>query len=176
MKCTVPNGYNQRNGGGHGVIRKPRAHDSMEKNGIGKILLERRTELSLTQREVAIFVGITEATVSRRESGDIDNMRRDKIARPAEVLRVSPLLIMGDENFDCTYVPPTAEELDLLEKWRTLELGDKEIIRELIKRLRLLARNTRNSPANSVVTQKNYNGNNYFGINGGNFNSNVSAQ
>ncbi|MBR1646856.1 MAG: helix-turn-helix domain-containing protein [Selenomonadaceae bacterium] len=135
-----------------------------------------RTELSLTQREVAIFVGVTEATVSRWESGDIDNMRRDKIARLAEVLRVSPLLIMGDENCDRTYVPPTAEELDLLEKWRTLELGDKEIIRGLINRLRLLARNTRNSSANSVVTQKKYNGNNYFDINGGNFNSNVSAQ
>ena len=121
-------------------------------------------------------MGVTEATVSRRESDDIDNMRRDKIARPAEVLRGLPLLTMGDENFDRTYVPPTAEELDLLEKWRTLELGDKEIIRELIKRLRLLARNTRNSPDNSGVTQKNYNGNNYFGTNGGNFNSNVSAQ
>ena len=123
----------------------------MEKIGIGKILLERRTELSLTQRQAAIFVGVTEATVSRRESGDIDNVRRDKITRPAE-------------------------ELDLLEKWRILELSDKEIIRELIKRLRLLARSARNSTANSVVTQKNYSGNNYFGINGGNFNSNVSAQ
>ncbi|MBR0062511.1 MAG: helix-turn-helix domain-containing protein, partial [Selenomonadaceae bacterium] len=70
LKCTVPNGYNQRDGGG-GFIHKPRANNmcGMEKSGIGKTLRERRSELSLTQRQVAIFVGVTEATVSRWESG-----------------------------------------------------------------------------------------------------------
>ena len=148
----------------------------MEKNGIGKTLRERRTELSLTQREVAIFVGVTEATVSRWESGDIDNMRRDKIARLAEVLRVSPLLIMGDENFDRTHIPPTAEELNLIDVWRTLEVNDKDFVMLLMKRLSLPVRSKNVSPASPAVTQKNYNGNNYYGINGGNFNSNISEQ
>ena len=136
---------------------------------------ERRIELSLTQRQVAIFVGVTEATVSRWESGDIDNMRRDKIARLAEVLRVSPLLIMGDENVDRTHIPPTAEELSLIDIWRTLEIDDKDFVLLLMKRL-MPVRSTEISPASPAVMQKNYNGNNYFGINGGNFNSNVSEK
>lgn len=177
LKCKVPNGYNQRDGGG-GFVHKSRAYDmcGMEKSGIGKTLRERRSELSLTQRQVAIFVGVTEATVSRWESGDIDNMRRDKIARLAEALRVSPLLIMGDENFSRMHLPPTAEELNLIDVWRTLEINDKDFVMLLMKRLSLPVRSKNVSVASPNVTQKNYNGNNYYGINGGNFNSNVSEQ
>ena len=148
----------------------------MEKSGIGKTLRERRSELSLTQRQVAIFVGVTEATVSRWESGDIDNMRRDKIARLAEVLRVSPLLIMGDENFDRTHIPPTAEELNLIDVWRTLEVNDKDFVMLLMKRLSLPVRSKNVSGASPAVMQKNYNGNNFYGIDGDNFNLNVSEQ
>ena len=68
----------------------------MEKVSVGKLLRNRRNELSLTQRQVANQVGVTEATVSRWESGDIDNMRRDKIAGLANALGVSPLPIMGN--------------------------------------------------------------------------------
>jgi SOS-response transcriptional repressor LexA len=66
-----------------------------EEQSVGKIINARRTELNLTQKEVADFVGVSEATVSRWESGQIDNMRRDKIASLATVLKISPLAIMG---------------------------------------------------------------------------------
>lgn len=62
---------------------------------VGKIIFDRRTALSLTQKEVADYVGVSEATVSRWESGHIDNMRRDRIAKLAKILRISPLVIMG---------------------------------------------------------------------------------
>lgn len=42
-------------------------------------LKQRRIELNLTMAEVAKKVGVSEATISRWESGDIANMRRDKI-------------------------------------------------------------------------------------------------
>lgn len=64
---------------------------------VGRLIYNRRTELGLTQREVADYVGVSEATVSRWESGDIDNMRRDRIAKLSAVLRISPLDIMGIE-------------------------------------------------------------------------------
>ncbi|WP_303815391.1 helix-turn-helix domain-containing protein [Selenomonas ruminantium] len=60
-------------------------------------LAERRKELGLTLDEVAKSVGVSKATVSRWESGEIDNMRRDRIAALAKALRVSPLTIMGIE-------------------------------------------------------------------------------
>lgn len=68
--------------------------DSRTKS-VGKIIFDRRTALSLTQKDVADYVGVSEATVSRWESGHIDNMRRDRIAKLAKVLQISPLVIMG---------------------------------------------------------------------------------
>jgi transcriptional regulator with XRE-family HTH domain len=62
-------------------------------------LKNRRLELSLTMLDIAKKVGVSEATISRWESGDIDNMKRDKIALLAQALKISPLLIVGvDEN------------------------------------------------------------------------------
>lgn len=67
---------------------------------VGKLIYDRRTELGITQKEVADFVGVSEATVSRWESGHIDNMRRDRIAALSKILRLSPLAIMGIDDTD----------------------------------------------------------------------------
>ena len=65
---------------------------------IGGLISSRRAELELTQKAVADYCGVSEGTVSRWESGDIDNMRRDRIAALAQILRISPLLLLGAEN------------------------------------------------------------------------------
>ena len=73
----------------------------------------RRLELGLTLNDVAEAVGVRAATVSRWESGDIENMRRDKIEALAKVLGISPLQILGWEPIKetATYYtnPETAE-------------------------------------------------------------------
>lgn len=64
-----------------------------------ELIKQRRKELNLTQKEVANCVGVSEATVSRWESGDIANMGRDKIALLSKVLNISPSIIAGyDED------------------------------------------------------------------------------
>ena len=64
---------------------------------VANIIRERRVELGLTQKEVASAVGVSEATVSHWEAGEIENMRRDRIFNLARVLRVKPsVLITGD--------------------------------------------------------------------------------
>ena len=65
-------------------------------------LARRRKELGLTQKEVADAVGVSEATVSRWESGEIANMRRDRIASLAKVLRSSAGFIMTGEKDEGT--------------------------------------------------------------------------
>ena len=59
------------------------------------IIKDRRLELGLTMKEVADAVGVTEATVSRWESGDIANMKRSRIINLAKALKLSPLDILG---------------------------------------------------------------------------------
>lgn len=61
---------------------------------INEKLRSRRTELGLTLDEVARMVNVSGATISRWESGDIENMKRDKIVLLANALQVSPAFIM----------------------------------------------------------------------------------
>ena len=60
-------------------------------------LENRRKELGLTLEDVGKAVGVGKSTVKKWETGFIENMKRDKIAKLAEILKVSPLEIMGIE-------------------------------------------------------------------------------
>ena len=63
-------------------------------------LRERRKSLGMSMKEVANIVGVAEATISRWETGDISNMKRDKIALYAKALNLSPVEIMGLDEPD----------------------------------------------------------------------------
>lgn len=65
---------------------------------IKDILTQRRKDLSLTMKQVAEKVGVSEGTISRWESGKIADMRRDKIMAYAKALQISPAIIMGWEE------------------------------------------------------------------------------
>lgn len=67
------------------------------------LIKRRRKELGLTMAEIAKACGVSEATVSRWESGDIDNMKRSRIASLAKILDVSPALIVGFEEDESIY-------------------------------------------------------------------------
>lgn len=67
---------------------------------IQSILKNRRIELGLTMLDVANKVGVSEGTISRWESGNIANMRRDKIVSLAKALDLSPAVIMGWDQED----------------------------------------------------------------------------
>jgi len=109
----------------------------MERISVGKLLKDRRNELSLTQRQVANQVRVTEATVSCWESGDIDNMRRDKIASLVNALKVSPLLIMGIDDTEQIYKPVNSDELELLDDYRGVDVEDRNMIRSMLKRFKI---------------------------------------
>lgn len=61
-------------------------------------LKNRRLELGLTIKQIADAVGVSEGTVSRWESGKINNMKRDKIYALSKVLSIDPLTIMGRDD------------------------------------------------------------------------------
>lgn len=57
-----------------------------------------RKKINKTLEEVAKEVGVSAATISRYESGEIENIRRDKIAKLAKALDVTPAYLMGWEE------------------------------------------------------------------------------
>lgn len=62
---------------------------------IKDLLKNRRRELGYTMKDVAKKVGVSEGTISRWESGEIQNMRRNNIVALSKMLKLSPDLIMG---------------------------------------------------------------------------------
>lgn len=59
-------------------------------------LKQRREELGLTLEEVGQYVGVGKITVRKWENGVINNMGRNKIAKYASILRISPLEFLYD--------------------------------------------------------------------------------
>ena len=80
------------------------------------IIREKRLELGMTMKEVADKVGVSEATISRWESGEIENMRRGAISSLAKALHISPNEIMGWESPSASdelpTVSPTGKKVD----------------------------------------------------------------
>lgn len=70
---------------------------------IKTILRNRRKELGLTMKEVADACGVSEATVSRWESGNIGDMKRSRISALANILKISPSLIVGFADDEKVY-------------------------------------------------------------------------
>lgn len=90
---------------------------------IKKKLKNRRLELGLTMEDVGKAVGVSKSTVSKWESGHIENMRRDKIALYAKTLDVSPEFIMGlDEDFDDKTSDPIKEKKEAARQYMQDEL------------------------------------------------------
>jgi len=81
-------------------------------------LKDRRMELSLTMKQVADYVGVSEATVSRWESGNIANMKQSRIKLLSEILQVSPVEIIGikEEPTEVTVGEFQAKALELLNR------------------------------------------------------------
>lgn len=103
---------------------------------IKDILKNRRLELNLTLRDISEKVGVTIPTISRWESGDIANMRRDKIVSYAKALNISPAVIMGWEPpASCNSLPVlslTQQEETHIKKYRQLDADGKEEIDDII--------------------------------------------
>lgn len=80
----------------------------MNNKDVKTIIKNRRLELGLTMSQVAKIVGVSEATVSRWESGNIANMRRDRIALLSKALQLSPKIIMGSGDSNDAPTPLNA--------------------------------------------------------------------
>lgn len=64
---------------------------------IKDIIHNKRVKRGMTMKDLASAVGVSEGTISRWESGEISNMRRDKVARLGEILDIPIEQLMGWE-------------------------------------------------------------------------------
>ena len=76
---------------------------------LNELLKQRRLESELTMKQVAQSVGVSEGTVSRWESGEISNMKRDKIEKLSIILGIPVEILLGrdsgTETVRCIRIP-----------------------------------------------------------------------
>lgn len=98
-------------------------------NSLGSKLKERRLELDLTLEEVGEKCGVSKSTVMKWESGEIENMKRDKIVLLAKVLGVTPTYVLGIED---DIKPPKAKGVKIPVLGRVAAGVPIEAIEEII--------------------------------------------
>lgn len=62
---------------------------------IGQLIKERRSKLKMSQSVLAKKIGVNVATISRWETGNIANMKRNHVAKLSEVLNIPIEDLMG---------------------------------------------------------------------------------
>lgn len=83
------------------------------------LLRTQRLRIGKTMEQIGAEVGVSKATVQRWESGEIKNIRRDKIAKLAKALDTTPAYLMG---WDVTEPAPSAENVIPLPSTRRVPL------------------------------------------------------
>ncbi len=100
-----------------------------------ELIKSRRVELEMTMKELSRLVGVSEATISRWESGDIANMKRDKIAALARALDVSPSVLMNWEEFDSDRMRKNKHAKRLYELALNSSIENVDTVYDLLKKL-----------------------------------------
>lgn len=90
-------------------------------SSLSYVLRERRRMLGLTLAQIAKRMEVSEATVQRWESGNIQSIRHGKIDKLAALLQVSPACLMGWES-----VEEQPNDKVLAPTWRVLSAVPQE--------------------------------------------------
>lgn len=90
-------------------------------NNFGSKIYDLRKKNNMTLEEVGEIVGVGKSTVRKWETGEIANMRRDKIAKLAEALHTTPAYLMGWEE---PSVPSAENIIPIPNMTRVPLLGD----------------------------------------------------
>lgn len=92
----------------------------MSENELSRKIKDLRALHGLTLEQVAQQVGVGRSTIRKWETGMIENMRRDKIAKLASALHTTPGYLMGWEDNPAPALAVKAAALDLSKEERDL--------------------------------------------------------
>ena len=106
--------------------------------GMAQRIKSLRQDRGLTLEQVADVVGVGKSTVRKWETGEIANMRRDKIAKLAEALHTTPAYLMGwsEEDKKSALVSEDAlsnDEKLLIDLFRQIPSESRPLVLSMIK-------------------------------------------
>lgn len=91
---------------------------------IKDIIKQKRLECGYTMKELAEKVGVSEATVSRWESGNLATMKHTKIMLLAKALKISPAMLFDAPATSSLSL--THQEETHIKKYRQLDADGRE--------------------------------------------------
>lgn len=96
---------------------------------IKDIIKQKRIERGYTMKELAQKVGVSEATVSRWESGNLATMKHTKIMLLSNALGISPAMLFASApEPPAPTIKLTAQEEEHIKKYRQLTADGKLVI------------------------------------------------
>lgn len=105
------------------------------KKGIGRRIRAIRSNQKLTQGQIAKLLGVSPATISAWEIGDI-GISIDAAIRVAKLANISLdwlLIGTGETNYSCIEETEIPEELKLLEAYRKLGKTSQNAVLRVVK-------------------------------------------
>jgi transcriptional regulator with XRE-family HTH domain len=106
-------------------------------NNLGSKIYELRKQNNMTLEEVGSIVGVGKSTVRKWETGEIANMRRDKIAKLAEALHTTPAYLMGwnekEKSIPVSEDALSDDEMLLIDLFRQIPSESRPLVLSMIK-------------------------------------------
>lgn len=97
------------------------------------IIANKRNELGLTLEDVAKICNVSISTVKRWESGEIVDIKRDKVVKLAQALHTTPAYIMGWEDEDMTKDEIDREAREMMDAYKHASPEIRAVIRRILK-------------------------------------------
>lgn len=99
---------------------------------MGQRIRQLRKEMGWTQAELAEKLGLKDSVIAKYEKGRIENMKRDTIAKMADLFGCSPvyLMCMEDKHNDSTVL--SQEERRIVKSYRLAPEGIKDSVCKLL--------------------------------------------
>ena len=100
-----------------------------------ELIRYKRKEMGMTMKDVADRIGVSEATVSRWESGSVGSMKRQNVAALARLFDLSPAVLMDWEEYEEENATRKMLIRDLTELAEVSSAENIEIVLNLLRKL-----------------------------------------
>lgn len=148
---------------------------------LGEIIQQYRARNNLSMGDFAKKADLSRPYISMLEANKNSNGGKpiapsvetlQKVSSAIEISLDDLLRLLGDEEIDIKKSSVTDEEKALLNFYRNLNREGQNLMMSVLGSL--LVSHAKQNQLSAGVVQSNQNGNNYYGISGGNFNSTVT--
>lgn len=130
-----------------------------------------RKKLGYTMKELSLIVGVSEATISRWESGDIANMKQNNIVSLANALNISPLQVLDFDDasikgnsinnadlykyFPVSISAGSLENIDAIQDYELVSISDK-ILGKYAKNKNIILLKINGESMNKIIPNGSY--------------------